>query len=41
MKYLKGIEQVLVIYPYVVAGGFTVAKKNNVTVATTPSSASS
>ena len=28
VKYLKGIEQVLVIYPYVVAGGFTVAKKN-------------
>ena len=28
MKYLKGIEQVLVIYPYVVAGGFTVTKKN-------------
>jgi phospholipid/cholesterol/gamma-HCH transport system substrate-binding protein len=29
VKYLKGIEQVLVIYPYVVAGGFTVAKKNS------------
>ena len=28
VKYLKGIGQLLVIYPYVVAGGFTVAKKN-------------
>jgi phospholipid/cholesterol/gamma-HCH transport system substrate-binding protein len=28
VKYLKGIRQLLVIYPYVVAGGFTVAKKN-------------
>ena len=28
VKHLKGIRQVLVIYPYVVAGGFTVAKKN-------------
>jgi phospholipid/cholesterol/gamma-HCH transport system substrate-binding protein len=28
VKYLKGIEQVLVIFPYVVAGGFTVTKKN-------------
>jgi len=28
VKYLPGIEQLLVIYPYVVAGGFTVAKKN-------------
>jgi phospholipid/cholesterol/gamma-HCH transport system substrate-binding protein len=28
VKYLAGIRQVLVIYPYVVAGGFTVAKKN-------------
>jgi phospholipid/cholesterol/gamma-HCH transport system substrate-binding protein len=27
VKYLKGIRQLLVIYPYVVAGGFTVAKK--------------
>ncbi len=27
VKHLKGIRQVLVIYPYVVAGGFTVAKK--------------
>ena len=29
VKYLQGIRQVLVIYPYVVAGGFTVAKKND------------
>ena len=29
VKYLKGIRQLLVIYPYVVAGGFTVAKKND------------
>ena len=29
VKHLKGIRQVLVIYPYVVAGGFTVAKKNH------------
>ena len=28
VKHLKGIRQVLVVYPYVVAGGFTVAKKN-------------
>ncbi len=28
VKYLPGIRQVLVIYPYIVAGGFTVAKKN-------------
>ena len=28
VRHLKGIRQVLVIYPYVVAGGFTVAKKN-------------
>ena len=28
VKYLPGIRQMLVIYPYVVAGGFTVAKKN-------------
>jgi phospholipid/cholesterol/gamma-HCH transport system substrate-binding protein len=28
VKYLPGIRQVLVLYPYVVAGGFTVAKKN-------------
>ena len=28
VKHLKGIRQLLVIYPYVVAGGFTVAKKN-------------
>ena len=28
VKYLKGIGQLLVLYPYVVAGGFTVAKKN-------------
>jgi phospholipid/cholesterol/gamma-HCH transport system substrate-binding protein len=27
VKHLKGIRQVLVIYPYIVAGGFTVAKK--------------
>ncbi len=27
VKHLKGIRQVLVVYPYVVAGGFTVAKK--------------
>jgi phospholipid/cholesterol/gamma-HCH transport system substrate-binding protein len=27
VKHLKGIRQLLVIYPYVVAGGFTVAKK--------------
>jgi phospholipid/cholesterol/gamma-HCH transport system substrate-binding protein len=29
VKHLKGIRQVLVIYPYVVAGGFTVAAKND------------
>ena len=29
VKHLPGIRQVLVIYPYVVAGGFTVAKKND------------
>ena len=29
VKHLKGIRQVLVIYPYVVAGGFTVTKKND------------
>ena len=28
VKHLNGIRQLLVIYPYVVAGGFTVAKKN-------------
>ena len=28
VKHLKGIRQLLVIYPYVVAGGFTVTKKN-------------
>ncbi|MCW2761430.1 MAG: hypothetical protein JWR85_1631 [Marmoricola sp.] len=28
VKHLKGIRQLLVLYPYVVAGGFTVAKKN-------------
>lgn len=28
VKHLDGIRQVLVVYPYVVAGGFTVAKKN-------------
>ena len=28
VKHLKGIRQILVIYPYVVAGGFTVAGKN-------------
>ena len=28
VKHLKGIRQLLVIYPYVVAGGFTVAEKN-------------
>ncbi len=30
VKHLKGIRQLLVIYPYVVAGGFTVAKKGTV-----------
>ena len=39
VKYLKGIRQILVIYPYVVAGGFTVAKKNARRASTTPSSA--
>ncbi len=29
VKHLKGIRQVLVIYPYVVAGGFTVLAKND------------
>jgi phospholipid/cholesterol/gamma-HCH transport system substrate-binding protein len=29
VRHLKGIRQVMVIYPYVVAGGFTVAKKND------------
>lgn len=29
VKHLKGIRQVLVIYPYIVAGGFTVAGKND------------
>ena len=28
VKHLKGIRQILVIYPYVVAGGFTVAEKS-------------
>jgi phospholipid/cholesterol/gamma-HCH transport system substrate-binding protein len=28
VQHLKGIRQILVIYPYVVAGGFTVAGKN-------------
>ena len=28
VKHLDGIRQILVIYPYIVAGGFTVAKKN-------------
>jgi phospholipid/cholesterol/gamma-HCH transport system substrate-binding protein len=28
VKHLKGIRQLLIIYPYIVAGGFTVAKKN-------------
>lgn len=28
VKHLDGIRQMLVVYPYVVAGGFTVAKKN-------------
>ena len=38
VKHLKGIRQILVIYPYVVAGGYTVAKKN-AQGSTTPSSA--
>jgi phospholipid/cholesterol/gamma-HCH transport system substrate-binding protein len=29
VKYLPGIRQLLVLYPYVVAGGFTVAKKTD------------
>ena len=29
VKHLNGIRQILVIYPYIVAGGFTVAKKND------------
>ncbi|MEO7942639.1 MAG: MlaD family protein [Marmoricola sp.] len=29
VKHLKGIRQLMIIYPYVVAGGFTVAKKND------------
>ena len=29
VKHLKGIRQILVIYPYVVAGGFTVAEKSS------------
>jgi phospholipid/cholesterol/gamma-HCH transport system substrate-binding protein len=29
VKHLDGIRQILVIYPYIVAGGFTVAKKNS------------
>jgi len=28
VKHLKGIRQIMVIYPYVVAGGFTVAEKS-------------
>jgi phospholipid/cholesterol/gamma-HCH transport system substrate-binding protein len=28
VKHLKGIRQLMILYPYVVAGGFTVAKKN-------------
>jgi phospholipid/cholesterol/gamma-HCH transport system substrate-binding protein len=28
VQHLKGIRQILVIYPYIVAGGFTVAAKN-------------
>ena len=40
MKYLDGIRQILVMYPYVVAGGYTVAKKNATRASTTPSSVS-
>jgi phospholipid/cholesterol/gamma-HCH transport system substrate-binding protein len=29
VKYLKGIRQILVLYPYVVAGGYTVTAKNS------------
>ena len=29
VKHLPGIRQILVIYPYIVAGGYTVAKKND------------
>jgi phospholipid/cholesterol/gamma-HCH transport system substrate-binding protein len=29
VKHLKGIRQLLILYPYVVAGGYTVAKKND------------
>ena len=29
VRHLPGVRQVLVIYPYVVAGGYTVAKKND------------
>ena len=29
VKHLNGIRQILVIYPYIVAGGFTVAKKGS------------
>ena len=39
VKHLKGIRQILVIYPYVVAGGFTVAEKSDDRVTTTPGSA--
>lgn len=28
VKYLKGLRQLLIVYPYVVAGGYTVTKKN-------------
>ena len=38
VKHLNGIRQILVIYPYVVAGGFTVAEKNS-DGRTTPTSA--
>ena len=41
VKHLKGIRQILVIYPYVVAGGFTVAEKTTgaTRATTTPGSA--
>ena len=39
VKHLDGIEQLLVIYPYVVEGGFTVVSKSPAPASTTPTSA--
>ena len=39
VKHLDGVAQMLVIYPYVVEGGFTVVSKSPDTGLTTPTSA--